>query len=647
MNVYLVTFQDNLHLHEIPIAPAYLMSYVKSLPELENVNIEIKSYNIFVSKFQQFTQIRSLIKELSESKVDVIGFSCYMWSLRLIESIIPQIKKKLPDIKIVFGGPEVSPLANETLNRNKYVDIIVRGEGEITFAQVLKKLLNRQELTGVDGISYRKNNEIIENPDREQINDLDIIPSPILSGLLDKNIEKLNKDSLNLFDIELARGCKRKCAYCYFGRGFNSVYRFSIDRIVKEIEYIVNFNTIPKYIVLWDSNLIQDKNYFKELCIHLTRLYIKYNIAFKSEIDIYNVTEEIAELLKHANVNVSIGLQTISNESLRICNRRQLDPEKFSEKVNILKQAGIQLNFEIIMGLPGDSYQGVIDTLKFATRIKPHHVNAFPLFVLPGTLFYEKKNEYGIKVSPNVNHLMESSNYFSRQELADLMSLSTEMLERYNQGYLLNLNFNENIIKATKLEIEKLIQSNTTTFEQISGEYSGSFNELIAKLNDQGRFEQKNENGNFAMLQFNNGEVIGFVYIGLNEREKILNIKEIWIKNTTNIKQSLKELLITSLHKAIIANCNVCIAHNAGLYLEIFKNLKFVKEPTSDLHINYIPLAYKNWELGQLVMQYGLNLANFSVEKNNNADYVILYWKHKDQEQQIKFTTKYMENGLV
>ncbi|MFH1889141.1 MAG: cobalamin-dependent protein [Candidatus Omnitrophota bacterium] len=170
---------------DIQLALYYLKGYLLKIDP---------SYDVIIRVFNENQNIPAIVKKTLYLKPDLIGFSCYIWNIKKTLNICRRLKEISPGLKIVLGGPEVSPRAEEILAQEKAVDAVVRGEGEESFAQFaqpgrtrtsFKRGATRAALGRINGISLRKNKKIIRNPDRPPLRNVNKIPSPYLSGLLD------------------------------------------------------------------------------------------------------------------------------------------------------------------------------------------------------------------------------------------------------------------------------------------------------------------------------------------------------------------------------------------------------------------------------------------------------------------------------
>ena len=138
--------------------------------------------NVEICEFFLAQEDNYITENLLQRDIDLLGFSCYVWNINRVLLITQRIKAQKPQIRIILGGPEVSPIAEEILTENPWIDFIVRQEGELTFIKLLDALKNNGSLNTVLGISYRHNGQVISNPDQPLLEDLSQIPSPFLDS---------------------------------------------------------------------------------------------------------------------------------------------------------------------------------------------------------------------------------------------------------------------------------------------------------------------------------------------------------------------------------------------------------------------------------------------------------------------------------
>jgi len=327
---------------------------------------------------------------------DVVGFSVTCYNARAVYEAASVIALASPDISIVFGGPEMAGIAEDVLAANPGVTAVVRGEGEITFSELVCALLEGRPLWPIEGVtSRRQDGSIVSAPDRALITDLDTIPSPYLTGIL------APIDGAGY--IETYRGCPHACAYCYEGKGYGRLRSFSRERVAAEVAVFAEapgvgsmsfidpvFNLTPERLA-WLAEL---------LAPHAARGLKLHTI----EVDIERVDAEVAAQLVRAGVaTVETGPQTIGAKALSIC-RRGFDRERFVAGVSACKAAGISVECDLIVGLPGDTEDDFSAALEFVLACDPGKIQFSTLHVLPGTELWERAKELGLVFNPAPPH---------------------------------------------------------------------------------------------------------------------------------------------------------------------------------------------------------------------------------------------------
>jgi len=326
---------------------------------------------------------------------DVVGFSATCWNARAMCEVCTIIKAARPETFIVAGGPEVGPRAEQVLADHPHIDAVVRGEGEETFAELLHVLLKKKSPWRVEGVTARKDGEVVSAPDRPLIPNLDSIPSPYLSGQLIPNTSTAY--------IETYRGCPYHCGYCYEGKGYGRIRHFSPERVAADVDFVANapgvreFSFIDPVFNLTDDGL---RTLTQILEPHARRGIRLHTI----EVDIERVDDEQAALMARAGVvSVETGPQSVGAAALEAC-RRRFDPERFAAGVQALKRQNISVECDFIIGLPYDTMDDVLEGLHFALSIDPGKIQLSSLHVLPGTDLWDRAEELGIVFNPEPPH---------------------------------------------------------------------------------------------------------------------------------------------------------------------------------------------------------------------------------------------------
>jgi radical SAM superfamily enzyme YgiQ (UPF0313 family) len=401
---------------DIQLALYYLKGYLLKIKPSSEVTIRV---------FNENQNMPVIIKKILELKPHLIGFSCYLWNINKILNICRRLKEINSGIKIVLGGPEVSPRAQEILAKEKAIDVVVRGEGEESFAQLAAKTGRSiaADLSGVRGISFRKGAEIIHNPDRSLLRNVGDIPSPYLAGLV-------NLKDKNIVDVplETMRGCFSRCHYCYYHKNFPVVRYFSLSRVEKELKFILSHK--PHEVYLMDPTF----NYNSQRAKKILKIFIRYNqganlhVELKAEL----VDEEMARLLSQANgYNIEIGIQSTNPKTLKAINRG-FNKEKFIKGIRYLNKFKLYYEIQLIDALPHQSYDSLMKSLDWLYSMHPAKVVIFRLGLLPGTTLRDRAAGFGIEYDHRAPYSAYKSNAMTDTEVKSVEKLSYAMERLYD-----------------------------------------------------------------------------------------------------------------------------------------------------------------------------------------------------------------------
>ena len=347
------------------LALPYLASACAELPDLECRVLELT-----VNEQQD-----QLLSRLYAEKADVVLFSCYIWNTELTLKLASDLKQLLPGTFIGLGGPEVSFGAFDLMVRNGAIDCIVRGEGEETCRRLLQALSCGSHLDEIAGITYREGEEIIANPEREPIAELDSIPSPFAAGLVD-----LSKP---LIYYETSRGCPFSCAFCMSSIE-SGVRSFSMDRIKRDLLLLMEGGA--QTVKLADRTF----NFDAKRANEIWRFILEQNRTskFHFEIAAELLTEENLALLAEVPAGMfrfEIGVQSGGQETLAKVERKSSLAKLYQNVESLSSRTRITVHLDLVAGLPGESLEGFLDSLDGLFALGADHIQVEPLKVLKGT----------------------------------------------------------------------------------------------------------------------------------------------------------------------------------------------------------------------------------------------------------------------
>ena len=307
------------------------------------------------------------------------------------------IKELLPDCFIVLTGPHVSALPEESLKLDKRIDAIARHEYDITLVEIAKKLDNKEDIRNVVGLTLRIGNDIISNPDRELINDLDSIP--FVSSIYKKHLKIENYFYAHcrypVISIFTSRGCNGQCNYCVYPQqmfGRRQRQR-SPENIVAEFEYIEKEFPQVKEVLIDDDTF----SFNQEHTIKFCELMIQKNIKLPWTVECRaDLKYETMVMMKRAGCRlIVVGFESADNQILKNI-KKGLTVERMKQFVRDAKKAGIMIHSCFMAGNKGETRDTLMKSLKFAKEINADTCQFFPLMVYPGTEAYEwaKANNY-------------------------------------------------------------------------------------------------------------------------------------------------------------------------------------------------------------------------------------------------------------
>ncbi|MDI6901489.1 MAG: radical SAM protein [Anaerosomatales bacterium] len=358
-----------------------------------------------------------------ELEPDVLGLSVVCWNARAVFEVARIVKAARPQTTIVLGGPEVGPVAEKVLAAQPAADVVVRGEGEATFTELLYATTRGRDVTRVEGVTARgRGGTVVSAPDRALIADLDSIPSPYLTGVM--------TPTDNGAYIETYRGCPHRCGYCFEGKGYGRIRSFSEGRIAAEIDAVAQapgmtaFSFIDPVFNLTGERL---QMLARLLAPHAARGIRLHTV----EVDIERIDDAAAALLARAGVaSVETGPQSVGEAALAEC-RRGFDAERFRAGVAALKRRGIIVECDLIVGLPGDAVRDFFDGLAFVMSLDPGIVQTSTLHVLPGTDLYDRADELGLVFDPEPPHEIISTPTIGYADLRRAEVRATWLQKRY------------------------------------------------------------------------------------------------------------------------------------------------------------------------------------------------------------------------
>lgn len=376
-------------------------------------------------------QIYPITPEVLESFVKglmpplIFGISCYTASIGRGYEVAQLIKSKYPESFVVMGGIHPTVLPEEAL-KTGFVDIVIRGEGEITLDLLYDAIKKRQDYTIINGISF-KNSEglIIHNENPETLVDLNALPS-FPYHLFEKHINRYN-----LGFILSARGCPYACIFCSQRLISGRFYRYrEPEKVIKELDLLIN-KYQQKFISFFDDNFVVDKNRTKKLCELIYQNGFHEKAAFDCQTRGDAIDPGILGYLKAANfTNIFFGLETASERLIKLINKNETVAQNIAA-VKLVKKFNFSVSGAFILGLPTETKKERLSSYKMAIDLGIDFARFNNATPYPGTILYEMaKQENRLNVGKNWENLNACGTLvegvFSRTPLAYVPLTTTE-----------------------------------------------------------------------------------------------------------------------------------------------------------------------------------------------------------------------------
>lgn len=386
------------------LAVRYLKKYVEANSDLK---IEIYETNIN-------NQVFNIIKDIYELNPDKIIFSTYIWNKEYVVEIVRELKKVLPNVEVILGGPEVSYKWEKFMANMPEVDALLLGEGE----KVILNFLTKKDKKAL-GVVYRENGEIIFNGIEPIIENLDIVPFPYEDWELE--------DRTKIFYYESSRGCPFSCSYCLSSID-KTVRYYSLDRVKKDLKRFLD--SPIKLLKFVDRTFNLKKERYMEIWKFLLENY-REGITFHFEINANIFDDETLDFLEKVPkgyFQFEIGVQSINPETMVAIKRNNI-LDKLAHNVRRISR-NIHLHLDLIAGLPYETYDIFKNSFNYVYNLKPEMIQLGFLKLLKGTQMYDEVEKYQYKYYSKPPYEVFSNKFISFGELVKLKNLE-KMLDYY------------------------------------------------------------------------------------------------------------------------------------------------------------------------------------------------------------------------
>lgn len=411
------------------ILTAINAKYIHSNLAIYSLKAYAKKYaeHIFLAEYTINQQLDEILMDIYKQKPDVLCFSCYIWNISYVETLIREIHKILPSLPIWLGGPEVSYDAEEVLRRLPEVTGVVKGEGEETFLELASYYVEgkgEEYLCGIKGISYRKHDGEIEENQWREIMDLSKVPFVY---------EDMDEFRNKIIYYETSRGCPFSCSYCL--SSVDKCLRFRDLKLVKkELQFFLD-NEVPQ-VKFVDRTFNCKHDHALEIWRYIAENDNGItNFHFEISADLLN-EEELALLgtMREGLVQLEIGVQSTNPKTTGEI-KRTMRFEKVSDAVKRVNAGrNIHQHLDLIAGLPYEDYESFGKSFNDVYALSPEQLQLGFLKVLKGSYMEEHTEEYGLVYKSLPPYEVLYTKWLPYEDVLKLKRIEEMVEVYYNSG---------------------------------------------------------------------------------------------------------------------------------------------------------------------------------------------------------------------
>lgn len=541
--------------HYLPYSAGVLWSYVQTSEKVKN------SYEL-----DKLVWLRDNLQETLNSIIDndVVAFSTYVWNKNYNYALAKKLKQAKPECIIIFGGPEL-PITNKKIfQKFPFIDIVIKGEGEITFKKVLEGLVDKSDLLDIPGLLINSK-ELIDTGESVRIDDLGLIPSPYLTGVFDKLIAETKNIEWNA-TLETNRGCPYACTFCDWGSlTYNKVKKFELQRVFDELEWIGKNKC--GFVSITDANFgmfIERDNAVADKLLEVQEKYgypYTFSVAWakNQKAEVFDIVFKLIKSPKF-NQGLTVSVQSMDLDVLENIKRKNLDQHKVSEIFALCDKNNVPVYTEIILGLPGETKEswkrGFYKLFEAGNHTGITILQAQMLENAEMNLLQKKL--YGIKSIPVYDYMSGSYNYDELQESVEVVIETKDLpFQEMLDSHIFSWYINTFHINGLTTYISRFLR------KKYNIEYSEFYDKLFTFIKDDPWFKKEHDevrqyytnwmtNGKINHPKIGNIEVHGWnivhrATLNLHAHRKyeyVFQLIEKFIKNTFNFEgEFLQQIL--------------------------------------------------------------------------------------------------------
>jgi anaerobic magnesium-protoporphyrin IX monomethyl ester cyclase len=327
---------------------------------------------------------------------------------------------------ICVGGPYPIAMQERCLeDAGESLDAVVTGEGEYTVLEIVERLSLRKNLDGVLGVTFRSAGGIVKNPPRPLIEDLDALPFPareLLGDAMRYIPPPATYKRKPVAVVITSRGCNRHCIYCFQidkNRTIGIRYR-SVDNVLAEIELCLKQGY--REIKFIDDTFAADYNRAMRIATEIKER--KLDFTWFASACVNQVDKPLLQAFKDAGCwAILFGAESGVQKNLNTI-RKGTTLDQIRTAVRTAKEVGIKVSTPFLFGIPGETYEEGLETIKFAIELDPDMANFHAITPFPGTYLYDNVDKYGVMSDDLMDYTYQGAAFIpstmTREQIIDL-----------------------------------------------------------------------------------------------------------------------------------------------------------------------------------------------------------------------------------
>ena len=376
-----------------------------------------------------FMSHAEIMNEISSFKPEVTGIYSTTFGWTKAAFTAKELKGLNRDMFVVAGGPYPIAMQERCLEDSSHFDAVVTGEGEITMVEIAKSLSAGKGLEDVDGVVFRNGSEIVKNPARPLITDIDSLPFPareLLGDAMDYIPPPATYRRKPVAVIMTARGCNRRCIFCFqIDRERKHGIRFrSVSSVMEEVELCLSQGY--REIKFIDDTLAAD--YDRAMTIAKEIKKRKLDFTWFASACVHQVDRPLLKAFKDAGCwAILFGAESGVQKNLNTI-RKGITLDQIRKAVKEAKAVGLTVYTPFLFGLPGETFEEGLRTIEFACQLNPDIANFHALTPFPGTDLYDNIDKYGTMSGDLTDYTYQGAAFvphsMTREEIAKLRQIA-------------------------------------------------------------------------------------------------------------------------------------------------------------------------------------------------------------------------------